>query len=282
MEGFPNSHTEVHMSEANFRLFHTIDRILYVILVTNLLCDPMEAMQIMAIWLWLERVGFLNTITKILHLPITLINELVDEANTCLCFINNPCLFLENEANDIHLTQSLIKDFSLQYLQKNQTLAKIGVDTVQTKICMQAFGDLMQQAIMQNEARRVAQSPQPLYVQQKILPNDLGNGVVPDEERTVFVTFSKGYPVEEWEIRDFLVKNFGDCIESFYMEKVKEIGDQPLYARIVLFQANIIHIILNDLPKAKLTINGKHVWMRKYVPRIQRSINATTPQLTRC
>lgn len=277
MEGFPNSHTQVHISEANFHMFHTMDRILYIILVTDLSCDPKEAMQIMAIWLWLERVGFLNTIKKILCLHIPLINELVNEANTCLNFINNPQSFILNEASDIHLTHCLTKDFSLQYLQKNQKLAKFGVETVRTKICMQAFSDLMYQAILQDEAWRIAQSQQQLYMQQAMLSNGFGNGIVPDEQRTMFATFSKGYPVEEWEIRDFLVKNFGDCIESFYMANVRENGDQPLYARIVFFQAEFIHIILNDSSKAKFTINGKHVWMRKYVPRGQRETSTTTP-----
>ncbi|KAL8106909.1 hypothetical protein AgCh_023631 [Apium graveolens] len=276
MEGFPNSDTQVPISEANFRLFHTMDRILYIILVTDLSCGPKEAMQIMAIWLWLERVGFPNTIKNILRLPIPLINELVNEANICLHFINNPQSFRLNKAGDIHLMNFLIKDFSLQYLQKNQKLAKFGIETTRNKICMQAFSDLMHQAILQDEAWKIARSQQQLFMQQAMLSNGFGHGIVPDEQRTMFVTFSKGYPVQEWEIRDFLVRNFGDCIESFYMENVRDIGDQPLYARIVFIRAEFIHIILKDLFKAKFTINGKHVWMRKYVPKDQRDINTIT------
>ena len=276
MEGFSNWPTQVHISEAKFRVFHTMDRMLYMILVTELFCDPMDAMNTMSFWLWLERGGFLGIIRRIVHLPIQLISELVDEADICLNFINNPQLHLINEVNDINFTQSFIHGFSLQYLQNNQTLAISGVEIVRTQICMQAFSDLMQQTVFHNEARRIAESQQQLSMQ-LMLSNGSSSSVLPHENRTMFATFSKGYPVTEWEIREFLVQNFGDCIESFSMEEVRKIGDQPLFARIVFFEVDIIYTILNGLPKAKFTINGKHVWMRKYVPRSQKTSNKTTP-----
>ena len=105
--------------------------------------------------------------------------------------------------------------------------------------------------------------------------NGSSNRVVPHEQKTIFSTFFKGYPVIKCEIRNFLVQNFGDCIESVSMEQVREIGDQPLFSQIVFFEVNIIYIILDGLPKAKFTINCKHVWMRKYVPKNQMKFNIT-------
>ncbi|CAA2973250.1 Hypothetical predicted protein [Olea europaea subsp. europaea] len=68
---------------------------------------------------------------------------------------------------------------------------------------------------------------------------------VPREDRTVFATFSGGYPVAEMEVRHFFTTVYGNCIESFRMQEE----------------------ILDGTEKAKFTINGKHVWMRKFVPR---------------
>ncbi|KAK1367541.1 RNA-binding protein Musashi Rbp6 like [Heracleum sosnowskyi] len=270
-EGFPslpNMQTEVQISREYFYQFHSIDRRLYLTLVADLLYNPLEAMKIMALWLWLERVRFFNIVKRILELPIVLIDDLAKEANICLSFIDNSLsLLLMPEASEIPLTESVIqKNFSLQYLQKNRTLAKLGVKKVCNTICMPAFYDLMQQAILQNEAQRIVESQQ-LLMQQKMLSDGFGNGVVPTDERTMFVTFSKGYPVAEWEVRDFFAQIFGDCIESFYMQQVKNMEDQALFARIVFFRADLIHMILNGVPKAKFTINGKHVWMRKFVPK---------------
>ncbi|KAI5674271.1 hypothetical protein M9H77_14635 [Catharanthus roseus] len=86
----------------------------------------------------------------------------------------------------------------------------------------------------------------------------------PPENRTLFVTFSKGYPVTESEVRDFFTQLFGKCIEAFYMQPVMP-HEQPLYARVVFCKPDIVDLVLNGLQKAKYTINGKHLWMRKFI-----------------
>ncbi|KAL1816825.1 hypothetical protein ACET3Z_019399 [Daucus carota] len=152
MEGLTHSHTNSQVSQAKLHSFHTIDRMLYAILVADLLCDPTDAMQIMAFWLWLEQAGFRNVVKRISHLPLMLIDDLVHEANICLNFIKNSQAL--NEIGDIHLRLRLIKDFSLENLHKNQTLAQSGVKIVCTNICLQAFSDLTQNALLQNEVRK--------------------------------------------------------------------------------------------------------------------------------
>lgn len=293
------------ISQEDFHLFHSIDRRLYSILVADIWRDPVESMQIMALWLWLERAGFYNIIKRILALPAILINELADEAVICLSIINNAqSLFTSTaEASEIPLTHNLIKrDISLQFLQENRDLAIRGLAKVDREVCIRAFSDLMEEAIARNNAQRLVETQ--MLLQQTLstrggfgqfiscpennnnnttttnnnnnnvveAPN--GNGVVPAEERTMFVTFSKGYPVGEWEVREFFNNLFGDnCIESFYMQDVKGNDEQALFARIVFFRAHFIHKILNGVAKAKFTINGKHVWMRKFVPKRPRILS---------
>ncbi|KAL2501446.1 uncharacterized protein Fot_35294 [Forsythia ovata] len=86
------------------------------------------------------------------------------------------------------------------------------------------------------------------------------------EDRTMFVTFSRGYPVAESEVRQFFTRMLGNCIESFHMQEVAP-DEQPLYAIIVFLRPSFIRSILNGVRKVKFTINGKHVWMRKFVPK---------------
>ena len=75
-------------SQEEFLLFYNIDRELYKILVINFSWESMKSMQILALWLWLEHVGFCIMVKKILSLPNILINELADEVVTCLNCIN--------------------------------------------------------------------------------------------------------------------------------------------------------------------------------------------------
>ncbi|OMO91801.1 hypothetical protein COLO4_18099 [Corchorus olitorius] len=95
---------------------------------------------------------------------------------------------------------------------------------------------------------------------------DSGQVPVPPDDRTMFVTFSKGYPVYEWEVREFFGRAYGDCIESLHMQEVQP-NQQSLFARIVFHSVSSIEMILNGMSKVKFTINGKHVWARKFVPK---------------
>jgi hypothetical protein len=49
------------------------------------------------------------------------------------------------------------------------------------------------------------------------------------------------------------------------MQEVQAEDQQPLYARLVVRSASFIPVVLEGQSKAKFSINGKHVWARKYV-----------------
>ena len=91
-------------------------------------------------------------------------------------------------------------------------------------------------------------------------------GVIPADDRTVFLTFSKGYPTSESEVRVYFTRRFGEVIEAILMQEVEE-NEQPLFARMVLKMecASIIEEIVGPANKKKFTLDGKHVWARKYV-----------------
>ncbi|KAJ0752877.1 hypothetical protein HanPI659440_Chr09g0329391 [Helianthus annuus] len=92
---------------------------------------------------------------------------------------------------------------------------------------------------------------------------------VPPDDQTIFLTFSKGYPLSEKEITDYFCRMFGDIIQSLHMQPV-EAGTQPLFARIVVRNPSSLKAVIGKdglLGKSKYVINGKHVWARKFVPR---------------
>ncbi|XP_022754154.1 uncharacterized protein LOC111302566 [Durio zibethinus] len=273
------------VSQEEFNIFHTIDRLLYTLLVINLWRDPVESIRVIALWLWLERVGFKNVVQKILSLPYILINELADDAVACLNIINNNQLASLSEGIDIPLMQSLMEgDLSLQFFYENRLIAAQGIVRIVNEVCMRALRDIMQHAIERNAAQSLADSQRQQAMSQTLQPMVLpglsqmgfspGNvglpwtqeNEVPPDDRTMFVTFSKGYPVYEWEVREFFTRAYGDCIESLHMQEVLP-DEQSLFARIVCHSASAIEVILNGMSKTKFTINGKHVWARKFEPK---------------
>ncbi|KAJ1380678.1 hypothetical protein SESBI_45819 [Sesbania bispinosa] len=105
------------------------------------------------------------------------------------------------------------------------------------------------------------------------------NNEEPADDRTLFVTFSKGYHVEEWEVREFFTMTYGDCVESLQMQEIVQPNEQPLFARIVFHRVCNIDMILRGATKVKFTINGKHVWARKFVPKRTTTTKSFLPSL---
>jgi hypothetical protein len=249
------------VSQEEFNTFHTIDRKLYTLFVIYLCRDPVESMQVMALWLWLERMGFGNIVHKMLSLPYTLVNELADEAIICLNCINANQIPSSSENIDIPLIQSLMeKEISLQFFLENRLNGIVGIAKIVDEVCVRAFSDIMQQAGLRRAGLGGADLVQPRTPENE----------VPADDRTMFVTFSKGYPVHGWEVREFFTRSYGDCIESLHMQEVQP-HQQALFARIIFHKGSTMEMILGDMGKAKFTINGKHVWARKYVPKRAKS-----------
>ncbi|GAB4851480.1 hypothetical protein Ancab_030882 [Ancistrocladus abbreviatus] len=62
--------------------------------------------------------------------------------------------------------------------------------------------------------------------------DDEEDRVVHQDERSIFLTFSKGFPVYESEIREFFTRMYGDVVEAIHMEEVGA-NKQALYAQLV-------------------------------------------------
>ncbi|KAE9615153.1 hypothetical protein Lal_00048395 [Lupinus albus] len=285
----------ITISYEDFCLFHKMDRKLYWILVINLYRNPTESMQVLAMWLWLERLGYRHLVKKITSLPYTLINEVADETLSCLKYINSThfsyfsySIPFTSEPCDISLLQSIVdKDISSQSLYDNRDYVLQGVAGVMNNVCVRAFSDIMQHAITGNTIQKTGISQSAKPQQQKplwfgsIAPSNLhsfssnmvqGGGarnreLVASDERTMFLTFSKGYPVEESEVREYFRKVFGDSVvEALYMQEVQP-NEQPLFARMIFRNKSTINMIIGGSSKTKLNINGKHVCARKFVPK---------------
>ncbi|CAN0839337.1 hypothetical protein LINGRAHAP2_LOCUS2544 [Linum grandiflorum] len=298
------------------KAFHTMDRQLFVILTFGLLRDPMECMQIIAFWYWL---GVLcsqqsELAYNILNLPWGLINEIADEAVTCLNCINSesfvyPSLPESIDGGRIPLTVSVLDEdcLTMPFFFSNRLDARERIAKEYNRMCIPALADLMHLAIEKNARQAAAAAaaamqrasssvaagvqniigsmgnmtlrppaPQRLHIysneqrnEQLEVENEEAEERGEEEaaaNRIMFATFSKGYPVAQRELKEFLMRNFGpNCIESLRMQEVTP-PKQSLYARIVFRHGSTMDMILDGMDKAKFNINGKHVWVRKFVP----------------
>ncbi|KAG5018591.1 hypothetical protein JHK82_014534 [Glycine max] len=274
------------ITKEEFYQFYKKDREVFSCLVIKLARNPAQSLLVMALWLRLENTGFPNVISKLASLLDTLFNAQANEAETCLKWLE-----LENapvpNSGSLSLTSTLIHgETSLQLFSQKRFTAITGIKSILNKICARIFTDILQNilcstgTVLPNTYRPsiVPGFPHPLFgpftippinfveldlSDPKIWENKGPCDDVTDDDKTMFVTFSRGIPVTEEEVRHLFTNYFGDCIKVLNMGNA-DTSDQVLFATMVLKNVETVDRILNAKHIAKFQINGKHIWTRKY------------------
>ncbi|GAB2286766.1 hypothetical protein Dimus_021160 [Dionaea muscipula] len=355
-----NRPTEVTTEE--FKIFHMTDRQLFSRMVFSIGRNISESIQVIAFWIWLERVSCQYLVEDILTFSDLLIDSLINETLICLKLAETETFpFTDGHGVDIPFLQSLSKkDISLRYFHDNRVAMLKAVGKIMQDVCLRAFSDIIQAAFIQapggtttTAAAALIEAPDeahggeihpplassrhfgynfshnikvgdfnlPMFLPTNVSSSSsVGGGgdgsghcnppllsidpcsfnsqpqapqrelaelldslrisylfegekrELPLDDRTIFLTFSKGYPISGPEIREYFTRAFGDVIEALHMQDVP-FEEQALYARLVIRDPKKMDEILGGQGKAKFSINGKHVWARKYVHKNTRGVS---------
>ncbi|XP_057415366.1 uncharacterized protein LOC130710198 [Lotus japonicus] len=349
--------------------FYNLDRVLFNHLITKLSRNPAQSLLVMALWIWLEKLGYPSIIPVLTGLCDALINAMFNEADTCLRWLQLENVPIPNDGG-LPLTRiAMHMEISLELFIRRRFTAIAGIKNVLNTVCARIFIDILQKnfgitnntstsarisgntrtrARARTSTRTNAKSktiprasvgaspitgtslhfpdipliipgfPHPLFgtrdsarvstnastsagigststslprpVTPLVIPGFphplFGNFTVPpinfeemdlfdsriwantgphdditDDDKTMFLTFSKGFPVTEDEVRHLFTSSYGDCIKVLNMGEMRE---QVLFATMVLNKVEQLDMILNGKFIAKLRVNGKHIWARKY------------------
>ncbi|KAJ8751635.1 hypothetical protein K2173_025791 [Erythroxylum novogranatense] len=272
------------VSLEELHLFHDTDREVFSKLVITLMRDPAESLLVVATWLWLEDVGYPNIIVKMADLLNSVVNALADEAVLALkCLESNT--FPRLTGGGLSLTSRLMdKNISLGMFVQNKFTAISGIKNFLNTVCSRIFTDILQHVIAGKSAVMsigqpllVPGFPHPVFGNVIILPRAVdnefptgglwgweANNNITEDERTMFLTFSRGFPVTKEEVTDLFTENFGDIVVSVQMQDNVSSDEQPLFAKMVLRNIKAVDRVLNGQRIAKFRVNGKHIWARKY------------------
>ncbi|KAK9946020.1 hypothetical protein M0R45_011503 [Rubus argutus] len=282
------------VTEEKLHAFHRIDREMFSRLVVSFMRDPAESLQVMALWLWLEQTGYPNIIIMMLGLPDSIVNALADEAVLCLrcldCSTSNSTLLRLTSNGGIVLTSRLMhKEISLQWFIQNRFTTISGVKNFLTNICARIFTDILQRVLPgtnpilsqfthPQQPLVIPGFPHPVFGALNIFPGFVEDFIptgglwgwkptieLSVDDRTMFLTFSRGFPVSVEEVKKLFSDVLGmeKCVQDVDMENVPSY-EQPLYAKMVLSSVTFVDRILKGNRVSKFRINGKHIWARKY------------------
>ncbi|KAI9174233.1 hypothetical protein LWI28_014354 [Acer negundo] len=259
-------------------LFYTLERSLFNRMVCKMGKNPHQVKTTIALWLLLEEIGYHDLIRTIHSHHETTIEALFNEA----------LLFLECIKSTISIERTaLIYNSPVFYLlfnePMNQRFSYYNREFMYKRF-MHIMGTVCDKIFGERAAIEVDMSgmrPVPLV---RVAINEEGSSptsqtnlnpeasefyprhIVPEEARTMFVTFSKGYPLSRHEIVNFFTSKWGGVVEDVIMEHTRP-GQNPQFGRIVFTASTAMARVLNGQSKAKFLVNRKHLWARPYVQR---------------
>ncbi|KAF8055516.1 hypothetical protein N665_1292s0013 [Sinapis alba] len=284
-----DSPSAISITREEFNTFHKYDRELFTRLVITLRRDIRQSCQVMSFLLYLEKTAprLRNLIAGFASLPDIKVNMVADQVVTCMM-----CLSYEDfPAFVANLRKRIISPeipsitnltggyLTLIVIHNNRENILFEMKKHFKSVCIPAFEDICMRAEMYNkeiEKRENAIAKMSQLRIGSVFQNGESstsqfyqqgrNRVKGAEERTIFLTFSKGYPVSEAEVHAYFTRRFGEIIVAINMGGAGE-NEQTLYATMELNCASRIPDILTEgIYRTKFTINGKHVWARKFIP----------------
>ncbi|KAM7258834.1 hypothetical protein ACFE04_014575 [Oxalis oulophora] len=234
---------------AVFNVFHQVERELFKILAVYLCRSPTESMQVVALWLWLERNPTLGSFMhRLVGFPYTIIFAVVEETAKCLHFLQGGQI--AGDEFEIPLIEMLIeRNIPLHIFQHYSIGVAEGINGVLITVCGRAFYDLM---LIVHQINTAAQ---------QIVPTLSG-----DDQKSMFLNFSRGRPVPEFALLNYLTVTYGDnIIQSLVMQQVGA-NLQPMFAKVIFNDKATVQNILQGRSQVKFIIGGNPVWARKLVP----------------
>ncbi|XP_010541599.1 PREDICTED: uncharacterized protein LOC104815016 [Tarenaya hassleriana] len=268
--------------------YHAIDRNIFSKLVTNYLRDPVESLLVMATWLWLEDKGFPAIIPKLLAFSDSIIDAIADEAVSSFRCLESSVPPIGSGLLPL-TTRLMSREITLHMIYDQRYTAISGIKSFLATVCSRIFSDILQRILPSSSFISIHLPliipgfPHPTFGHVTVMPNFVPT--VEDEfsrfpdglwawnpsrnatenDRTMFLTFSRGFPVTQVEVKELFTTTFGEnAVEGVHMQESSGSNDQPLFARIVLDSVATVDRVLGGRRIAKFRINGKHIWARKY------------------
>ncbi|KAF2309953.1 hypothetical protein GH714_005772 [Hevea brasiliensis] len=87
-----------------------------------------------------------------------------------------------------------------------------------------------------------------------------------EEDRCLFFTFSKGYPLTENKIIDFFTAKYGPCVERVYVHwpcPRRRNRRSALFGKVVFKAFCVAFVILSGKNEAKFKVDGKPLWCKR-------------------
>ncbi|KAF9602659.1 hypothetical protein IFM89_030547, partial [Coptis chinensis] len=269
----------------DLRMFHRAEVQLFNRIVGRMKINWLVTKKVMSLWFCLEEVGYAGLLEKICLCDDKTVKIIFKETTSCFHSFGPDATEPRNLDEDLFMSGLVNKPINRGFIYTNRDIifertthflnticnvifdknAAREVDPEKRVVLFRDVGECSRsQAETSTRSRHVSRPSsldpfaRPFYANQR----------PPRDQRTMFLTFSDGYPLCREEIIDYFTKRYGDVVEEVIMEETRE-KVAPKCAKIVFRNVLTIPLILGQKEKAKFCVNGKQLWARMFIPRTQ-------------
>ncbi|XBH75238.1 hypothetical protein VPH35_102029 [Triticum aestivum] len=221
--------------------------------------NPEQARNAVALLVWLDQ----GTISAIHHIPgidVGAVRIVAEEANAILECLRYPKPVFPPIPSISTLCMQGGVCIEPRFFAFHQDIVVRGVAHFLDGTGKFVFDDRLQVLLRKSETGLVGNPPELMAPYSSMLLD------VPEDCRSMFITFSKGMPLLREEIFDYFRKKWGDCVVRVLMEKTAG-GSMPMYGRIIFKTEAVVQLVLNGERLIKISIDQRQIWLRKYIPK---------------
>ena len=260
---------------------HFTYRAFFIQIVNALSYDLRPSLLVMAFLLWLEERNNHLLVLKLLAKPIEDAKATIREAQCCInCLVSESISDCHGDFTSHGVFPHLGISLPSLYQTKYTTIS--GIKRYVKTHCSRIFSDILFEILygsskpLPYQPLHVPGFPDPIFGNvnftfwQRNHMFDTQEFIwswhalyVDEDDRSLYLTFSHGFPVSEVEVKEVFTSRFGDCVEIVDMPRLRR-NRQILFARVVMRYVETIDLILRGSSTAKFKIKGKHVWAKKY------------------
>ncbi|MQL90391.1 hypothetical protein Taro_022984 [Colocasia esculenta] len=228
--------------------------------------EPADAKHLVALWMWLEQLGFDDMVRRVKSSPREASLRLLREAEAILdCLRQGSPPPARGTAALTQTTQSAKDAPNLRFFFVHRDVAIRSMVSVLDGVGRVIFDDALIRAASDADAG--------LPVDKKLrneleAPYESRVEPTPEGRRSMFLTFPPGQPLPSEVITDYFTGRWGVCVEK--MEMVQP----PKYGRVVFNSPSLLPLLLIDEQFAEFEmVQGMRMWGRRCSPLIDGALN---------
>ncbi|XP_026410585.1 uncharacterized protein LOC113305800 [Papaver somniferum] len=269
---------EIRFDNTEIR-FNTLERQLFHRLVIDMHKFTFISKVMIGFWILLEEQGFYYVIRNILGSDNSTVEAVFTESAICFSFMAFTWGSQQmNNGDEPFLAQVIDKPPKRKFFYIYREFLLRRLDIIMNHVISAIFDEIVTEELENSmvHCQKCNQGGFPISAQLAPCPylwpfNPLANPHGTGEQcassknkRSMFCTFSKGYPLKRMEIIDFFNSVWGPVVENVVLEHSPR-GGNPEFCRIIFKHVSVISSILNGETKAKFIVNGKDLWVLLYV-----------------